>query len=122
MYVHTTFTGLPMLQPISLLYYVIAGHSFTLNCTATNDPQSPNELRFRWFKESTRIDNKHQWNTSKMSLRNLITVVSQLIITKLTVEQHNGTYSCSVDNFRTGRSVGQTTIVIVESKCCLMLR
>ena len=99
------------------MYYVIAGNPFTLNCTATNDPQSPNELKLRWFKELTRIDsNPPQWNITELSMRNTLTTASQIVITHLTVEQHNGTYTCSVDNFRPKAAVYQTTTVIVESE------
>ena len=107
-----------MLQPINPLYYVIAGDPLTLNCTATNDPQSPNNLRFRWFKESTRINNNDQLRRTitELSLSNTFTVTSQLVITNLVVEQHNGTYTCSVDNFKIRTSVDQTTLVIIESK------
>ena len=99
------------------MYYVIAGDPFTLNCTATNDPQSPNELRFRWFKEYTRIaNNPSQWNITELSVRNGLTITSQIVIQHLTIEQHNGTYTCSVDNFRTITSVNQTTTIIVESE------
>ena len=98
------------------MYYIIAGDPFTLNCTATNDPHSPNELRFRWFKQSTRIDNNpSQWNITELSMRNTLTVTSQIIIQHLTVEQHNGTYTCSVNNFRTLAAVNQITNIIVES-------
>ena len=109
-----------MLHAISPVYYVIAGNSFTLNCTATNDPQSPNKLRFRWFKESTRIDNNQsQWNITELSLKNnIFTATLQIVITHLLVEQHNGTYSCYVDNFRSGKAVNQVATVIVESEYC----
>ena len=104
-----------MLQPINTVYYVIAGDPFTLNCTATNDPQSTNELDFKWFKESTRIDNKpSQWTINK--IRNILTITSQIVITNLTVEQHNGTYKCSVHNFKPKLAVDQTTTVVVESE------
>ena len=117
----TTCIGPPILQAINPVYYVIAGEPFTLNCTAANDPQSPNKLRFRWFKESTKIDDQRsQWNISEMTLTNTLTVTSQIVITNLTVEQHNGTYMCSVDNYRPRTAVDQTTIVVVESKCCFM--
>ena len=107
-----------MLQAINPVYYVITGDPFTLNCTATNDPQSPNELRFRWFTESIRVDHKpSRWTvTELLSLRNTLTVISQLVITNLMVEQHNGTYTCSVDNFRPRAAVDQTTTIVVESK------
>ena len=111
-----TNIGPPTLQKFSPVYYVIAGDPFTLNCTATNDPQSPNELRFRWFKESTRIDNNQsQWSITKFSSDQL-TFTSQLVITNLTVDNHNGTYSCRVDNFRIDMAVNQTTTVVIESK------
>ena len=98
------------------MYHVIAGDPFTLNCTATNDPQSPNELRFRWFKESTRIDiNQSQWNITELS-NGPFTVTSQLVITNLTVGKHDGIYSCAVDNFKVDNAVNQSTIVVIESK------
>ena len=109
-------TGPPTLHTITPVYYIIAGDPFTLNCTATNDPQSPNELRFRWFKESTRIDNdQSQWNITELS-SDPFTVTSQLVITNLTVDKHNGTYSCRVDNFRIDMAVNQSTAVVIESK------
>ena len=74
-------------------------------------------MRYRWLKESTRIDNKpSQWNITRLLMRNALTVTSQIAITHLTVEQHNGTYTCSVDNFRSRAAVYQTTSVIVESE------
>ena len=61
---------------------MIDGDPFTVNCTATNDPQSPNKLRFRWFKESTRMDNNpSQWNITKLSMRNTLKVTLQIVIT-----------------------------------------
>ena len=105
------------------MYYVIAGDPFTLNCTATNDPQSDITLRFRWRKKSTRIDNKPQWNVTKPSSSlKILTHTSQLIITNLTVERHNGTYTCSVDNYRGGPNINQITTVIVESKFSIYIK
>ena len=111
-----TALGPPTVQEFSRVYYIIAGDPFTLNCTATNDPQSPNELRFRWFKESTRIDvNQSQWNINELS-SDPSTVTSQLVITNLTVGEHDGVYSCAVDNFKVDNAVNQSTIVVIESK------
>ena len=111
-----TALGPPTLQEFNRVYYVIAGNPFTLNCSATNDPQSPNELRFRWFKESTRIDNDQlQWNITELS-NDPSTVTSQLVITNLTVGEHDGVYSCAVDNFKVENAVNQSTIVVIESK------
>ena len=106
-----------MLQPINPIYYVIAGDPFTLNCTATNDFQSPNDLNFKWFKESTKIaDRDSQWMINEMATGNMLTVTSQIVITNLTVEQHNGTYTCFVHNFKSRTAVDQTTTVVVESE------
>ena len=105
-----------MLQPINPVYYFIPGDPFALNCTATNDPQSPNELRFRWFKESTRIINdSSRWNITELS-QNTLTITSQLSITLLMVEQHNGTYTCFIDNFKIRTAVYQITTIVVESE------
>ena len=104
------------MQEFSRVFNVIAGDPFTLNCTATNDPQSPNELRFIWFKESTRIDtNQSQWIIKELS-NDPFTVTSQLVITNLTVGEHDGVYSCAVDNFKVDNAVTQSTIVVIESK------
>ena len=119
---YINFTGPPTLQTVNPLYYVTTGSLFILNCTATNDPQSLNGLRFRWFKESTRIDdNPAQWNITEVLLRNTLTTTSQIVITHLTVEQHNGTYTCSVDNYSPSMAVDQITSVIVESEYYLMI-
>ena len=114
-YLITLMLGPPILQQFNAVYYVIAGDSFTLNCTATNDPQSPNELRFRWFKGSSEIySDPLQWNMTELP-GDMFTITSQLVITNLTVDKHNGTYSCRVDNHRIDTAVNQDTIVIVES-------
>ena len=119
---YINFTGPPTLQTVSPLYYATTGSLFILNCTATNDPQSLNGLRFRWFKELTRIDdNPAQWNITEVLLRNTLTVMSQIVITDLIVEQHNGTYTCSVDNYSPRMAVDQITSVIVESEYCFMI-
>ena len=110
------FTAHPKLQPVDLAYFVIAGDAFILNCTATNDLQSPNNLTFRWYKESIKItDETSQWNITK-SFRDNLTVTSQIIITNLTVDQHSGAYICMVDNNENETAVNQTTNIIVESQ------
>ena len=48
--------------------------------------------------------------------KNILTVTSQIVITNLTVEQHNATYKCSVHNFKGRTAVDQTTTVVVVSK------
>ena len=112
----SSFTAHPMLQPVDLAFYVIAGDPFTLNCTATNDVQSPNNLTFKWLQQSIEISNdSSRWSINELS-RNTLTVTSQVIITNLTVNHHNGTYVCTVHNFEQRTAVNQTTNVIVESQ------
>ena len=109
-------SGPPTFQPFDSVHYVIVGHSFVLNCTATNDPQSPNGLTFRWYKDGERIDGKrNQWNiTERIDTAKIVT--SQLVISDLQVTKHNGTYICGADNNRKKSFVEQDSVVIVESK------
>ena len=109
------FVAHPKLQPVNSTNYVIAGNPFILNCTATNDVESPNDLTFKWLQESTEINNtSSQWNIIEVS-RDAHKVTSQIIISILTVDQHNGTYVCMVDNNENETAVNQTTNVVVES-------
>ena len=108
--------GPPKFQPFDPFHYVIVGHSFVLNCTATNDPQSPKGLTFKWYMDQNKnsIDNNNQWNITEHVINN-ITVTSQLVITDLNMTQHNGTYVCEVRNSNNRRSLQrQKTIVVVE--------
>ena len=103
---------IPVGRPISPVYYVVAGDQLRLSCRATNDPQSPNQLRYIWYKDSTLV--------GIQDTRRLIVTVSNTIsfifINNLDVNQDNGTYSCSVYNFQLSRAVTQSAVVIVESK------
>ena len=104
--------GPPTVQPISSVYYVVAGDQLRLNCHAANDPQSPNKLRFIWYKDSTFI-------TSQSTGRFIFTVPnvnSFIFFNNLDVNRDNGTYTCSVNNFELSRAVTQSTVVIVKSK------
>ena len=106
---------IPVGRPISPVYYVVAGDQLRLNCHATNDPQSPNQLRFLWYRDSTFI-------STQDARRFIVTVPngnSLIFINNLDVNQDNGTYTCSVDNFQLNRAVAQSTLVIVESKYAL---
>ena len=112
--------GPPTFQAFDLVHYVIVNDSFVLNCTATNDPQSPNGLIFRWFiqqlnRNRMRIDKKKQWNITKHVIT-AVTVTSQLYISVLQMDQHNGTYSCEVDNNKKESFIKQSTSVVVEGK------
>ena len=91
---------------------MVAGDQLRLNCRATNDPQSPNKLRFTWYKDSTFVN-------TRGTQRHIITVPngnSFIFFENLDVNQDNGTYTCNVDNFELSRAVTQSTVVIVESK------
>jgi len=110
-------SGPPTILPFDPVHYVIVGHSFILNCTATNDPQSPNKLTFRWFKDSGKIEmNKTKLLSINEHVINATTVTSQLLISDLQVKEHNGTYMCMVDNYRRSHYVLQNVAVAVESK------
>ena len=112
------FVGPPTVQPISVdsvispFYYVVAGDQLRLTCHAINDPQSPNMLRFRWYKDSTFINSQ--------SVGRLIVVIpnvnSFIFFENLDVNRDNGTYTCNVDNFELSSAVTQSTVVVVESK------
>jgi len=120
-YCRANFIGPPTFQPFDPVHYVIVGHSFVLNCTVSNDPQSPNDLTFRWYKGSirgrrlNRINNNNQWNTTEHVI-NSTTINSQLIISDLKIADHSGTYICEVHNNDKAPSVKQRTIVVVESE------
>ena len=100
----------PKQQPV---HYRIAGDPYTINCFATNDFQSPKHLRVSWFKESTRISTGHHWTISHH--RSMGTISSVMFIIELNVNQHNGTYTCSVYNYMISTAVNQSTTLIVES-------
>ena len=100
--------GPPLNQQFEPFYYVIAGDTLTLNCTATNNPGSP-AIIFLWYKNSedvTHLTRKIASDTTSQYIRS----TSQLYIYKLDSDQHSGRYIC-VANYK----VISTTTVIVES-------
>ena len=111
------FTGPPMVQ-LPPVYYLAV--EFKLKCIAINDPQSPNKLRFKWFKESTRIYNRQSgWAIAEykdINNNNEITFNSILTTWNTVNHQHNGTYTCSVYDSMITTDISQSTNVIVESK------
>ena len=104
--------NIPVGQPVSLVYYVVTGDQLRLNCRATNDPQSPNQLRFLWYRDSTFIGNQD----ARLFVVTVPNVNSILFFNNVDVNQDNGTYSCNVYNFQFSRAVTQSAVVIVESK------
>ena len=92
------------------------GSYFILECIATNDPQSPNRLEFKWFRESA-IINDGDWiivNSVDRLDNNKIT--SRLITTNKVDHQYNGRYTCSVYDSMIATDIEQSTNVIVEGE------
>ena len=109
MYVTISSKGLPTIQQLDPFYYVIAGDTFTLNCTVTDEPQSPDGIKILWYKNSYNIT-----SLTKVIV-NDSTYTSQLYIEKLDSEQHSGQYMCVAYNSTTNTNATSTTTVIVES-------
>ena len=80
-----------------------------LNCSATNDVQSPNNITFEWFK-----DGKRQ-NDSTVIIKQVDVSTSQLIIDSPNSDQHSGNYSCGVYNNQSSNIVYTNTTVVIES-------
>ena len=109
------FTGPPIVQLPPVHYFSVGKTDFSLECIATNDPQSPNMLRFKWFKESTRIyDKQSGWTIAEYSYNKKF--FSKLATVNRLNQQHNGTYTCSVYDSMITTDISQSTNVIVESK------
>ena len=104
-YVSLYFVGPPVIEQLDSVYYAVAGQSFTLNCSATNDVDSPNNLIFFWLKDETLINE----NTIKVSVTG-----SQLVIPQLDPDQHSGQYSCGVYNNEVSDAVNTSTNLTIE--------
>ena len=100
--------GSPINQQFYPFYYVIAGDTFSVNCTASN-PQSRGETRFSWYRNSEEITNLTKIIASDV-IRRVIISTSQLYIEKVDSDKHSGRYICIAN----GEAISTTT-VIVES-------
>ena len=100
--------GSPTIQQLDPFYYVIAGDTFILNCTVTDEPQSPDGIKFLWYKDG------HNITSLTWVIVNKSTYISQLYIEELDPDQHNGQYMCVAYNSTYVNSTSTTT-VIVES-------
>ena len=87
---------------------MIAGYPFILNCTAANDPDSPNKIEFAWYQDNKEITNLREIRINKT------TNVSQLNIQQLDSDHHSGYYSCVAYNHPSAH-VNSSTTIIVES-------
>ena len=82
---------------------------FMLNCVATNDVDSPNDITFEWFKDG------EKQNDSTVTIKQLDVSTSQLIIDRPNSDQHSGNYSCGVYNNQSSNIVYTNTTVVIES-------
>ena len=101
-------TGPPSFQQFDPFYYVITGDAFSLNCTATDNPNS-RQITFSWYRNNkhiTHITTIIASDTTSQYMKS----TSQLYIDKLDSDQHSGRYICVANN----RAISTTT-VIVES-------
>ena len=94
------------------------GGSFKLECIATNDPQSPNMLRVKWFKGSIRINNYLDWISFDYSNNNDNKSIVYFILLNVNQLDHrySGRYTCSVYDSMITTDIEQSTNVIVEGK------
>ena len=103
-----TIKGLPTLHLLDPLHYLVTGDPFTLNCTAEDDPQSPNGTQFLWYRDDIDITNE----TRVTANNNVYT--SQLNIHQLDSDQYSGKYLCIAYN-NPSANVTSSTTLIVES-------
>ena len=94
------------------IYYVAVGDTFSLECTATNDPQSPNMLDIRWFKGPIRIDNNRSYVTAEY--RRELSYISVIFTIDEVDYQYNGTYTCSI--YDSMITTNKSTTYVVESR------
>ena len=99
----------PTIQQLDPFYYVIAGDTFTLNCTVTDERKSPEEINFLWYKDN------HNITSLTKVIVNDSTYTSQLYIEKLDSDQDGGRYMCVAYKSTTNANATSTTTVIVES-------
>ena len=99
------------------------GGSFVLKCIATNDPQSPNMIKLKWFRGLSIIDGwRSSWtivNFMATDDNNKVTLISRLLTTNKVDHQYNGRYTCSV--YDSISHITQSTNVIVEGKQLLLV-
>ena len=100
--------GSPTIQQFDPYYYVIAGNTFTLNCTVTDEPQSPDGIKVLWYRDN------HDITSLTKVIANNSTYTSQLYIEELDSDQHSGQYMCVAYN-STYVNATSTTTVVVES-------
>ena len=100
--------GSPTKQQFDTFYHVIVGDTFSLNCTATVNPNAP-EIRFSWYRNNENVTHLTKI-VAKYRTEQYRSFTSQLYIEKVGYDQHSGRYICLAN----GKAISTTT-VIVES-------
>jgi len=103
--------GPPKLQLFHPAYHHIIGQQFMLECLAVNDPDSPNNITFDWFKDDEELSKNDSNIEIEISLLN-----SNLFIKQLDPKDHTGVYSCGAYNNDTSNSVFTNTTLTIESE------
>ena len=100
--------GSPTKQQFDTFYHLIVGDTFSLNCTATDNPNSP-EITFSWYRNNEDITHLTKI-VAKYKSAKYRSSTSQLYIEQLDSDKQNGRYICVANN-----EAISTTTVIVES-------
>ena len=101
------YKGSPINQQFDPFNYIIAGDTFSLNCTATDNPNAL--IIFSWYRNNEDITYLTR-KIASITTSQYKQSTSQLYIDKLDSDQHSGRYICVANN----RAISTTT-VIVES-------
>ena len=101
-----TIQGPPTLQKLDPIHYLVAGDTFTLSCTAIDDPQSPDGVHFVWYQDDTNT------RSSTKLVDNKPVYTSELNIQQLDSDKHSGNYSCVAYNHPSANVTSFTTLVV----------
>ena len=101
-------TAAPVNQQFDPFYYIITGDAFSLNCSATSNPNS-RPITFSWYRNNKQITHITTIIANYLTSQYMKSV-SQLYIDKLYSDQHSGRYICVAKS-----KAISTTTVFVES-------
>ena len=100
-------------EPFQPAYHHIIGQQFMLECSATNDDDSPNNITFVWLKDDKQLNSSIVMQTGLLR--------SSLFIQQLDPKNHSGNYSCGAYNNEMSDSVFTNTTVTIESELVVLL-
>ena len=101
-----TLTDPPTLQDMDPIHYLVTGDAFTLSCTATDDPQSPDGVHFVWYQDDNDITSSTKVIASSQKY------TSQLNIQQLDSDHHSGYYLCIAYNHPSAYVTTSTTLIV----------